>query len=171
MIVTALLEQPCNKSDNINKVQLVSNLLRTCNKPCEHNLLTACLQTCYKLWDFYVCSLIMLTSFLQVVDNLLAASLYTACKLWDFSCVDVNVCFNKECSESTIPEMEKIFFFLGPWIFEWEFFFKLKLFTQWLVLAVIWATVVNILNSLLLQKSQQKLLVHVNRLLVSVREG
>ena len=49
MIVTALLEQPCNKSDNINKVvtscqQLVPNLLTTCNKPREHNLLTACLQ-------------------------------------------------------------------------------------------------------------------------------
>ena len=61
MIATALLEQSCNKSDNINKVvascwQLVPNLLTTCNKPCEHNLLTACLHTCYKLWDFYVCS-------------------------------------------------------------------------------------------------------------------
>ena len=60
MIVTDLLEQPCNKSDNFNKVatscqQLVPNLLTSCNKPCEHNLLTACLQTCYKLRDFYVC--------------------------------------------------------------------------------------------------------------------
>ena len=40
MIVTALLKQPCNKSDNINKVvtscqQLVPNLLTTWNKPCE----------------------------------------------------------------------------------------------------------------------------------------
>ena len=38
MIATALLEQPCNKSDNINKIvtscqQLVPNLLTTCNKP------------------------------------------------------------------------------------------------------------------------------------------
>ena len=52
MIVTALLEQPCNKSDNINIQQgcyklltacskLVPNLLTTCNKPCEHNLLAA----------------------------------------------------------------------------------------------------------------------------------
>ena len=45
MIVTALLEQPCNKSDNINKVvtsclQPVPNLLTTCNKLCKHNLLT-----------------------------------------------------------------------------------------------------------------------------------
>ena len=31
-------------------------MLTTCNKPCEHNLLTACLQTCYRLWDFCVCT-------------------------------------------------------------------------------------------------------------------
>jgi hypothetical protein len=43
--VSDLLEQPCNKSDNINKVvtscsQLVPNLLTTSwDKQCEHNLL------------------------------------------------------------------------------------------------------------------------------------
>ena len=47
MTVSDLLEQPCNKSDNINKVvtscsQLVPNLLTTWDKQCEHNLLTAC---------------------------------------------------------------------------------------------------------------------------------
>jgi hypothetical protein len=41
MTVSDLLQQPCNKSDNINKVvtscqQLVPNL---CDKQCEHNLL------------------------------------------------------------------------------------------------------------------------------------
>jgi hypothetical protein len=41
MTVSDLLEQPCN-------------LLTTCDKQCEHNLLTACWQTCYKMWDFYV---------------------------------------------------------------------------------------------------------------------
>jgi hypothetical protein len=30
--------------------------LTTWDKQCEHNLLTACLQTCCKMWDFYVCS-------------------------------------------------------------------------------------------------------------------
>jgi hypothetical protein len=44
-----LLEQPCNKPDNINKIvtncsQLVPNLLTTCDKQCEDNLLTACWQ-------------------------------------------------------------------------------------------------------------------------------
>ena len=53
------MKQPCNKLNNVNKNatscwQLVPNLLTTCNKQCEYNLLTACLQTCYKLWDFYV---------------------------------------------------------------------------------------------------------------------
>ena len=57
MTVSVLLKQPCNKSDNIKKLvtscyQLVPNLLTTCTKPCEHNLLTACWQTCCKLWDF-----------------------------------------------------------------------------------------------------------------------
>jgi hypothetical protein len=46
MTVSDLLEQPCNKSDNINKVvtscsQLVPYLLTTWDKQCEHNLLTA----------------------------------------------------------------------------------------------------------------------------------
>ena len=50
MTVSDLLEQPCNKSDNINKVvtctscsQLVPNLL-TRDKQCEDNLLTDLLQ-------------------------------------------------------------------------------------------------------------------------------
>ena len=50
MTVSDLLEQPCNKSDNINKVvtswyQLVSNLLTTWDEQCEDNLLTARLAT------------------------------------------------------------------------------------------------------------------------------
>jgi hypothetical protein len=56
MTVSDLLEQPCNKSDNINKVkvvtswqQLVLNLLTTWDKQCENNLLTAYWQTCYKM--------------------------------------------------------------------------------------------------------------------------
>jgi hypothetical protein len=62
MTVLDLLEQPCNKYDNINKVvtscsQLVSKLLTTLDKQCEHNLLTACFwQTCYKMRDFSVCT-------------------------------------------------------------------------------------------------------------------
>ena len=52
--VTDLSEQPCNKSDNFDKVvtscqQVVPNLLTTCDKQCEDNLLTACWQTCYKM--------------------------------------------------------------------------------------------------------------------------
>ena len=44
MTVSDLLEQPCNKSDNINKVvtscsQLIPNLLTTWDKQCEHNLI------------------------------------------------------------------------------------------------------------------------------------
>jgi hypothetical protein len=55
-----LSEQPCNKSDNFDKVvtscqEVVPNLLTTCDKQCEYILLTACWQTCYKMWDFYVC--------------------------------------------------------------------------------------------------------------------
>ena len=54
-------EQPCNKSDNFDKVvtscqQVVPNLLTTCDKQCEYILLTACEQTCNKLVRFYVCS-------------------------------------------------------------------------------------------------------------------
>ena len=63
-VVAILLYHDCNKSVtsliiSTRLLQVVNsfvpNLLTTCNKPCEHNLLTACLQTCYKLWDFYVC--------------------------------------------------------------------------------------------------------------------
>ena len=53
MIVSDLLEQPCNKSDNATKLvtscfnnlekQFVPILLQeTMNKQCEHNLLTTC---------------------------------------------------------------------------------------------------------------------------------
>ena len=54
MNISDLLEQLYNKSDNINKVvtscqQLVPKLLTTWDKQCEHNLLTACWQTCYKM--------------------------------------------------------------------------------------------------------------------------
>jgi hypothetical protein len=47
MTVSDLLEQPCNKSDNVIKLatgcyQLVPNLLITWDKQGEHNLLTAC---------------------------------------------------------------------------------------------------------------------------------
>ena len=61
MSVSDLLEQPCNKSDIFVKLvtscqQVWNNLLTTWYKQCEHMLLTACLQTCYKLWDFYVCT-------------------------------------------------------------------------------------------------------------------
>jgi hypothetical protein len=52
MTVSDLLEQPCKTSDDTNKVvtscqQFVANLLTTLDKQCEHNLLTACWQTCY----------------------------------------------------------------------------------------------------------------------------
>ena len=30
-------------------------MLTTCDKQCEDNLLTACWQTCYKMWNFCVC--------------------------------------------------------------------------------------------------------------------
>jgi hypothetical protein len=54
MAVTNLLAQSCNKSDLLKQ---------TGNKQCEHNLLTACEQTCNKLFAdllqfvrFYVCN-------------------------------------------------------------------------------------------------------------------
>ena len=56
MAVTNLLAQSCNKADNAIKLvtscgQLVPNLLQqTGNKQCEHNLLTACEQTCNNLF-------------------------------------------------------------------------------------------------------------------------
>jgi hypothetical protein len=61
MTVSDLLEQPCYKSDNIDKLvtsclQLVPNLLTTWAKQCEQNLLTVCWQTCNNMRDFYVCS-------------------------------------------------------------------------------------------------------------------
>jgi hypothetical protein len=37
-------------------LQVVNSLFQTWDKQCEHNLLTACWQTCYKMWDFYACS-------------------------------------------------------------------------------------------------------------------
>ena len=41
LTVSTLLKLPCNKSDNIN---VVPNLLTTCDKQCEQNLLTDLLQ-------------------------------------------------------------------------------------------------------------------------------
>ena len=58
MTVSDLLEQPCNKSDNVIKLvisccQFVPNLLQqTRNKQCENNLLTTCEQTCNNLCVF-----------------------------------------------------------------------------------------------------------------------
>ena len=59
---TMLLQKGCiravrttlqsDKSDKLVYLQVVNKLLRTCDKHSEHNLLTACLQTCYKLCDF-----------------------------------------------------------------------------------------------------------------------
>jgi hypothetical protein len=65
--VTDLSEQPCNRSDNFDKVvtscqQVIPNLLTTCDKQCEYILLTACWQTCYKM-HIYV-------RFLRVYMNL-----------------------------------------------------------------------------------------------------
>jgi hypothetical protein len=59
--ISDLLEQPCNKSDIIRQ-QGCYKLLTACfklvdnyrNKQCEHNLLTACWQTCYKMWNVCV---------------------------------------------------------------------------------------------------------------------
>jgi hypothetical protein len=39
-------------------VNSLLNLLTSWDKQCEHNLLTACWQTCCKMWDFYACTLI-----------------------------------------------------------------------------------------------------------------
>ena len=57
MTVSNLLEQPCNKSDNINKVvtscqQLVPHLLTTWEQEYEHNLLADLLQDVRFLRDF-----------------------------------------------------------------------------------------------------------------------
>jgi hypothetical protein len=60
MAVTNLLAQSCNKADNAIKIvtscqHLVSKLLKqTGNKQCEHNLLTACEQTCNNLFADYL---------------------------------------------------------------------------------------------------------------------
>jgi hypothetical protein len=43
MTVPDLLEQPCNKSDNINKVATIK-LLTIWDKQCEHSLLAELLQ-------------------------------------------------------------------------------------------------------------------------------
>jgi hypothetical protein len=54
---------PCKHTKNLLRLlRVVNSLFRTCwsqlgiNKQYEHNLLTACWQTCYKMWDFSVCS-------------------------------------------------------------------------------------------------------------------
>jgi hypothetical protein len=63
--VTDLSEQPCNKSDDFDKVvtscqQVVPNLLTTCDKQCEYILLTACCHSADLLQDvsFYVCNVL-----------------------------------------------------------------------------------------------------------------
>ena len=48
-------------------LQIVNSLFQTWDKQCEHNLLTACWQSCYKMWDFCVCSASLPTSHQQVV--------------------------------------------------------------------------------------------------------
>jgi hypothetical protein len=48
-IVTILLYHDCTRLVEIR------NLLTTWDKQCEHKLLTACWQTCYKMWDFCIC--------------------------------------------------------------------------------------------------------------------
>jgi hypothetical protein len=73
--VTDLSEQPCNKSDNFDKVvtscqQVVPKRLTTCHKQCEDNLLTACWQTCYKMWDFCVFSSILFVWFQACIADL-----------------------------------------------------------------------------------------------------
>jgi hypothetical protein len=70
--VTDFSEQPCNKSDNFDKVvtscqQVVPNLLTICDKQCEYILLTDCEQTCNKLVRFYVCN----TLFFQYTKRLI----------------------------------------------------------------------------------------------------
>jgi hypothetical protein len=49
-----------NRLISTRLLQVVNSLFQICwqlawDKQCEHNLLTACWQTCYKMWDFYVC--------------------------------------------------------------------------------------------------------------------
>jgi hypothetical protein len=62
LIVSTRLLQVVNSLTNSTTWQLNSsttttawqlNSLTTWDKQCEHNLLTACWQTCYKMWDFY----------------------------------------------------------------------------------------------------------------------
>ena len=59
MTVSDLLEQPCNKPDNINKVvtiQIVNCLFQTCWQLVTSSAKTTCFETCYKMWDFCVCT-------------------------------------------------------------------------------------------------------------------
>ena len=74
-ICTTVLKQCFNMPNRENNVSRAENLVTSLtlstrlsqvvnslfklvdnNKTCEHNMLTACLQTCCKLWDFYVCN-------------------------------------------------------------------------------------------------------------------
>jgi hypothetical protein len=56
MTVSDLLQQPCNNSDNINKIlQVVNSLFHTCWQFGTSNANTSCWQTCYKMWDYCVC--------------------------------------------------------------------------------------------------------------------
>ena len=83
MTVSDLLEQPCNKSDNINKVvtscsQFVPNLLTTWDKQCEDNLLTTCWQTCYTRKNAQVVTILQ-TSCHKYVHKLSTSCVSTAC--------------------------------------------------------------------------------------------
>jgi hypothetical protein len=65
-------------------------LLTTWDMQCEHNSLTACLQTCYKMWDFFVYSMHATTHVThknaQVVTGL-QTSCYKAVHKLSTSCV------------------------------------------------------------------------------------
>jgi hypothetical protein len=58
--VSDLLEQPCNRSDNINKVvtscnQFVPYLLTTWDKQCEHNLFDELLEDLQPRCEIFAC--------------------------------------------------------------------------------------------------------------------
>jgi uncharacterized membrane protein YukC len=66
-IMAEMLEQPCNKSDNTNKVvTTVNKLFHTCWQLGTSSANTTCWRSCYKMRDSYVCSFLNG----QVVTNL-----------------------------------------------------------------------------------------------------
>jgi hypothetical protein len=99
--VTRLTTQGCNNVvvcrlyrtcwNNLATSLIISKgcykLLTTCSllvtttwdKQCEHNLLTACWQTCYKMWDFYVCTYVKISHLVQVWCHQVCYKLLTAC--------------------------------------------------------------------------------------------